>query len=186
MIVTPFEPFPFMESERILLRPLQPSDEEAIYVLRTDEGVNQFLDRQRARSLEDARSFIQRIIQSVANREVIFWAIHLKKENELAGTITLWNINQDASSAEIGYELLSVHQGKEIMNEVMPAIVSFGFYRMHLEQIEACLSPGNTKSIRLLEKNGFHFTGPLNEGEFSEGTNTGLIKYKLFASEFIQ
>jgi len=52
-----FRDFPELVSERLLLRSLQPTDANEIFALRSDEKVNQYIDRQRAKTIEDAGQF---------------------------------------------------------------------------------------------------------------------------------
>ena len=51
------------------------------------------------------------------------------------------------------------------MTEALSAILDLGFQEMSLNRIEAVVMPGNTASIKLLEKLGFHNEGVLKEYE---------------------
>src|ERR1700739_2910268 len=99
-------PFPILETERLVLRQLDIGDENEIFQLRSDEGVNKFLDRPRANTLDDAKRFIEKIVKGINGNECLYWAITLKNEKKLVGTICLWNFSLENNSAEIGYELL--------------------------------------------------------------------------------
>ena len=50
-----------LHTSRLLLRPLKETDEDFIYSLRSNEQVNQFIDRAPAKNVEDARAFIKKI-----------------------------------------------------------------------------------------------------------------------------
>ena len=54
------------------------------------------------------------------------------------------------------------------MTEALTAVLDFGFARIGLNRIEAYVMPGNTASIRLLEKLGF-----ANEGLLAQYENWG-------------
>jgi len=165
-----FDSFPLLQTPRCILRPLEFADEAAVFSLRSSDEVNQYLDRKKATSTEDAKEFIGRIRLLYDSGEVFFWAIEWKETAELVGTITLWNINRAECKAEVGYELLPPFQGRGIMNEVLKEVIRFGFEKMQLVQIEAMLSPLNAKSVKLLEKQGF-----LLAGKEYEGTETLLV-----------
>lgn len=150
-----FEPFPFLITDNYFLRRLAPTDAPAVFILRTDEEVNRYLDRQRAISLEDAVAFIQMIDDNIAKGKSIMWAICTQDNPSLMGTICLFNIDTERSTAEIGYELLPAFQGKGIFKEVMPAVISFAFNSLGARAIEACVSSANLVSIKLLERHGF-------------------------------
>ena len=53
--------FPYLTTERLQLRPLSIDDAQEIYLLRSDEKHNEFIDRPRATSLDDAKAFINKI-----------------------------------------------------------------------------------------------------------------------------
>jgi len=150
-----FTPFPSIATERFNLRPLTIEDENEIFALRSDDSINEYLDRPKANSIDDARKFIHKIIEGISQDESIFWVISSKDNPALAATICLWKISKEHATAEIGYEVLPRFQGKGIMQEVIPKIIEYGFETLKLNAIEAELSPRNLKSVRLLEKYGF-------------------------------
>ena len=108
-----FTPFPDLATERLTLRQLNSEDER----------VNEFIDRKKARTIEDARKFIQNINEGIARNKWIYWAITLIGKSTLIGTICLWKISNDRSKAEIGFELLPGYQGKGIMQETLSGII---------------------------------------------------------------
>jgi ribosomal-protein-alanine N-acetyltransferase len=150
-----FSPFPYLTTAQYELRPLQPTDEKEVFALRSDDAINQYLDRPKATSIDDAKQFIRKIIDGVANNLSIFWVITPKGESTFLGSICLWNLSTDPRKADLGFELLPRYHGKGIMQEVIPVVIQFGFEQMKLEKIEAELSPRNLKSARLLGKNNF-------------------------------
>ncbi|HKI78042.1 MAG TPA: GNAT family N-acetyltransferase, partial [Ignavibacteriaceae bacterium] len=78
-----------------------------------------------------------------------------KGNEKLVGTICIWQISEEQSKAEIGFELLPEFQRKGIMKEAVPAVINFGFEKLGLSFIEGEVAPGNTSSIKILEKNKF-------------------------------
>src|SRR4051794_34062033 len=86
-----FTPFPNLTTEHLFLRQVKIDDENEIFLVRSDEKVARFLDRPKARNLDEARQFIHKISDGIAKNEWILWAITLKNQNELIGTICLWN-----------------------------------------------------------------------------------------------
>ena len=50
-----FTPFPVLETERYILRQLSLSDDNEIFILRSDKEVNKYLDRPIAKTIEDAK-----------------------------------------------------------------------------------------------------------------------------------
>ncbi|RYD87013.1 MAG: N-acetyltransferase, partial [Sphingobacteriales bacterium] len=110
-----FLPFPELETTRCLLRQLDQADAQDVFDIR--KRVNEFVDYKRATSIADAQAFIEKIRHFAATGEGLTWAINFKDDPKLAGTIVYWNISEDRSVAEIGYELATAYQGKGIMQE---------------------------------------------------------------------
>jgi ribosomal-protein-alanine N-acetyltransferase len=155
MLNVNFSPFPYLETERLYLRELKEEDANEIFILRSDESVNEFLDRPKAQTIDDALQHIKKINKGTSNDESILWAIALKDNLTLLGTICLWNIIKENDHAELGYELLPQFQGKGIMQEALSKVLQYGFENLKLKTIEAWVSKKNLRSIKLLERNNF-------------------------------
>lgn len=175
----PFTPFPILSTDRLVLRQLIEADVPEIFLLRSDEEVNRFLDRPRARTPEDAAAFIEKINNGITEGVWIYWTIIPKNEIKLAGTIGLFNINTRELKAEIGYELLPAFHGKGIMSEVLPVVIKFGFEEMGLDTIDAFMHPGNMRSVKVLEKNNFKRNIGAEKEMKSETEKEPLIIYSL-------
>lgn len=159
-----FTPFPDLFTERLHLRQLAMSDEHEMYVQRSDPRIIRYLDRPKAKDLDAARQFIQNINAGIAANQAIFWAIALKNDPTLIGTICLWNIAPEKSSAELGYALHPDFQGKGYMQEALEKVVHYGFSVMQAKKIDAFSHPENEPSIRLLQKNNFIYTSKEQDG----------------------
>jgi ribosomal-protein-alanine N-acetyltransferase len=150
-----FSPFPTLTTERLILRQLNIKDADEIMILRSDDSVNEFIDRPKSIDKSEAEKFIKKIENGINNNQWIYWVITLKGDNTLIGTICYWNISVENDMAEIGYELHPYFQGKGIMQEAISKIIEFGFNKMKLKVITAVLHAGNNKSIKVLLKNNF-------------------------------
>ena len=150
-----FSPFPELFTERLLLRQLNRKDEEEIFELRSNDVVNKYLDRPKAKSMKDAEEFIERINFGINSHQSFFWAICFRDQPKLIGTICLWNFSEEENKAEIGYELLPTFHGKGIMQEAVSKVIEFGFQTVQLVTIEAWTAGQNENSIKLLERNHF-------------------------------
>ncbi|MEO6289151.1 MAG: GNAT family N-acetyltransferase [Ginsengibacter sp.] len=146
---------PVLQTERFLLRPLSINDDNEIFLIRSDERVLQYTAMAKALTIDDAREFIKKIDVGIAEGESFYWAIVYNGKEKLAGTICLWNFDEEKTVAEIGYALLPEYFGKEIMQEIIPAIISYGFKQLGLQTILGDVHPGNVKSVQLLKKFGF-------------------------------
>lgn len=166
-----FTPFPILMTERLILRQLSYADELAVFLLRTNESVNKYIERQKIENNNDARAFIERIDTGVKENQFVFWSISLKEKQNLIGTISLWNFSEDKFTGELGYEMNPVFQGKGFMDEAVKAVLDYGFNSLGFKRIEAFTHYNNERSKLLLKKNGFH----LEEGMKDEGNANNII-----------
>ena len=164
MLQPDFTLFPELTTERLYLRRLTKTDGPEILKLRSDEQVMQFIDKERAKTIEDADIFIDRVSVALTANDGITWAIALKEEPEtLIGSIGLWRIIKEHYRAEIGYMLNPVHWRKGIMTEALLKVTEFGFKHIRLHSIEAHINPENAGSATILNKAGF-----VKEAHFKE------------------
>ena len=148
-------------------------DATEIFNLRSNKQVNQYLDRQVPTSIEDAVTFIEKILAIIDKNEGCYWAICLKENPRLMGTICYFDFSSDQTTAEIGYELHPFYQLKGIMQETLTTVLHYGFQMLQLKSITAFPSADNVPSIRLLERNGFKRE---DDGQEREGN---LVRFVL-------
>lgn len=159
-----FSPFPTLNTERLVLRKMNiETDVPAIFELLSNEENQRYLKRPLAQSLEEAKQHISRMNKGAEDDKWLVWAI--EKEEDLVGTICLWNFATAQNSGEIGYELHPDFQGKGLMSEAMQAVIDYGINQIQLDQFRAITESKNTGSIRLLEKHAFQFKRLLSEEE---------------------
>jgi ribosomal-protein-alanine N-acetyltransferase len=150
-----FFPFPNLTTEHLELRRLVKEDAPELLCLRSDASVNEYLDRPKTVTLEDAMAYINKIEMGIRHKGWIYWTVALKSNNSLIGTACLWNISREKELAEIGYELMPAYQGKGLMQEAIEKLIEYGFTIMNLKVIAAVLDERNERSVRLLLRNKF-------------------------------
>jgi ribosomal-protein-alanine N-acetyltransferase len=155
MLTLNFTPFPTLETERLVLRKMEHKDAQVIFQLRSDESVNLYIDHKRSESIEGIEKFIARINHSIERNMEMFWCLELKSEKKVIGTFCLWNIDEDHSIGEIGYQILPEYQGIGLMQEAMNVVLDYFYKTMRLRTVEAFTMPDNVNSIKLLERNNF-------------------------------
>lgn len=80
----------------------------------------------------------------------------------LIGGVTLSNVRRGVcQSAMLGYWLGAGHVGRGHMTRAVGAVLPFVFGTLKLHRLEAATQPHNTRSIGVLERNGFQQEGRL-------------------------
>lgn len=165
MLELNFNPFPVLETERLILRAVMPEDAEELFVQRTDKEISRYILRKKTdASPADTLELIKRITKQVEDNEAIFWIIMLKGAARPTGTISFWNIWKEDDRAEIGYILHKDFWKMGIMEEAVGAVLKYGFEQMRLKIIEASTHRENIPSRNLLERYGFKLL-PVGQGD---------------------
>ncbi|MCO6148174.1 GNAT family N-acetyltransferase [Flavobacterium sp. NRK1] len=164
MQTNPFQPFPILTSERLILRKISPDDDQSVYIQRSSPIVNKYIVRAPVNDITDAQAWILRINNNVNLGLSVNWAITLKDSGTFIGLICLWNFSEDRTIAETGYELSPAYHGKGYMNEALQCVMEYGFSKLNLKTITAYTHRENASSLNLLKKNGFIW----DEGEVDE------------------
>ena len=147
--------FPNLVTERLTLRQLEVTDEQEIFTLRSDSEINKYLGRKPANTMEDARNFINGILEHSKTNDSFYWAITLTGNQKLVGTICLYGFSEENNNCEIGYELLTDYQGQGIMTEALEKVVDYAFNTIGVQKIEAYFHKDNQRSTQLLENLSF-------------------------------
>jgi ribosomal-protein-alanine N-acetyltransferase len=170
-----FTTFPVLETERLTLRELNLNDAKAIFGLRTNKEINEFIDRKRLNNLSESRAFIDLISKLAATNKGLFWVLESKNNQQLIGTIGLRNFEDEKNYAEIGYELDPSYHQRGFMSEAFEAILKFGFENLELKTIEAFTHQKNTASIALLKKQQFVLDPERREEGFENNRSYRIV-----------
>lgn len=162
-----FTPFPTLTTERLVLRRVTMNDDKEIFYQRSDKGMNKYVSNLLAQTVDDARTWMEKIETFIDNNEMISWGITLKGDDKLIGGFCYWNWKKEDNKAEIGFSIYPQHQNKGLMQEILLTALKFGFEYMGLKTIEAYTHPENVASIIVLEKSRFKFKGMSADDDYS-------------------
>jgi [ribosomal protein S5]-alanine N-acetyltransferase len=174
-----FTPFPTLTTDRLVLRQLTLGDENEIFFLRSDESVNCYVARPKPNSLQDARDHIDKLDKAIENNESILWGISLRSSPTIAGTVCLWNLAPENDTAEIGYDLAPIFQGKGFMHEAVGEVIRYGTEILKVRRYLAWVHHENSHSISLLKK--YNFTRDTEEEKVSTDLPGNMVIYSLHA-----
>ena len=172
-------PFTELKTERLVLRQLKSSDAEDQFMLRSNAEVGKYIARDLQTDVSQSEKFIVDRNEDIAQNKIMYWAITLKDETRLIGTICLWNFNEGNSVAEVGYDLKPEFQKKGIMSEALNAVIAYGFQKLKFSRIEAFTQKGNESSKSLLINNQFQ----LHPTRVDEGFPENII-FEVYRENF--
>jgi ribosomal-protein-alanine N-acetyltransferase len=156
-----------LTTARFGLRPLEPADAAELLTLFSDAEVVRFMDIERHTDIEETELVIEWTQNIRAAGTGVRWAIRAKSDGALVGTCgfntLVW---ERGCRGEIGYDVAQRYWGDKVMDEVMPAVLGFGFRTLGLRRVEAMVTAGNQWSCNLLERHGFTREGVLRDHAF--------------------
>ena len=99
-----------------------------------------------------------------------FWyMITADEPGQMVGICGFKGRPDESGSVEIGYSVVDGHQRRGYATEAVSRLVAWAFSHHNVREVCAETFPYLRQSIRVLEKNGFEFTGP--------GSETGVVRY---------
>ena len=142
-------------TERLRLRRWQPADREPFAALNADPRVMEYFPCVLSRAESDALA--DRIEAHFSDHGFGLWALELAGVARFAGFVGLAWVRFESRftpSVEIGWRLARAHWGRGYATEAAGAALAFGFERLGLDEIVSFTVPGNTRSLRLMERIG--------------------------------
>ena len=80
MLSLHFIPFPELETTRLRLRQITEKDAAALFEMRSDKGVMQYIDRPLAKTIDDSIALIKLMNTGLDSNDSITWGIALKEK----------------------------------------------------------------------------------------------------------
>ena len=146
---------PILQTKRLRLRPINGSDQDLIFHLRSDPEVNRYIERELLTAIGQAQDFLIYIQRKMEEGKIHYWALEAKSDGMAIGTLCLWNFNHSKRIAEVGYELSRGAQGQGYMREALEGVIDYGFHTLSLQAIAAFTHKDNQASKALLKRLGF-------------------------------
>jgi ribosomal-protein-alanine N-acetyltransferase len=149
----------FIETDRLIIRELLPSDDEAMFMLDSDPEVHQFLGKSPVKTIEEVRDVIAFIRQQYITNGIGRWAIVEKSSGNFIGWTGLKlvrdTVNNHTNFYDLGYRLIKKYWGKGYATESAIACRDYGFNMLHQDKLYAITDINNLDSRKVLEKAGF-------------------------------
>jgi ribosomal-protein-alanine N-acetyltransferase len=119
-----------------------------------------------------AMQFALEQLGEVSEQGWSFWYLLTADDpGELVGICGFKGRPDESGSVEIGYSILGSYQRKGLATEAVASLVGWAFSHHNVKEVCAETLPHLIQSIRVLEKNGFQFTGA--------GSENGVIRYAI-------
>jgi ribosomal-protein-alanine N-acetyltransferase len=169
-----------IETERLILRPLQPSDDKDFFELDSNPKVHKFLGNNPVKSLAESQKQIADVLQQYEDFGMGRLVMMSKSTNQFIGWSGLKferQVRKEFNYYDLGYRLKEQFWGEGYATEAAIASLDFGFNKLNLEEINACAETGHAVSNHILKKIGmvpygtFTFQGNLINWYYAKNKN---------------
>lgn len=169
----------FLETERLLLRPVSISDAEAMYEYASDEETTKYIFPKHASLMDTKQSIANYFLKEPLGK----YSIVLKTNNKMIGTIDL-RLEKDQPVAEIGFVLNKAYWGKGLVVEAGKALIALAFEELNLVRVFAYHDIRNLQSKRVQEKLGMTKEGTLRDFREHKGEIVTFNLYAMTAKDY--
>jgi [ribosomal protein S5]-alanine N-acetyltransferase len=174
---------PTLETERLVLRPLEPDDAATVRTLGDDRGVAEMTLLPHPFTEEDARRWVARSLESAAKGKRRPFSVLLREGGALVGHAGLL-LDPDNERAELYYWLGVAHWGRGYATEAAQELVRHAFEDLALRRVYADHIARNAASGRVLRKVGMSYEGCLRQDFKKWERFEDLALYGIFAEEW--
>ena len=145
------------ETTRLRLRRQTLDDAAFLIAVLNDPDFIRHIGDRGVRSLDDARAYLEAgALASYAEHGFGLWLVERKSDGAAMGVCGL--VKRPAfDDVDVGYALLPAHRGQGYAREAVAATLAHARSRYGFARLIAVVSPDNTPSRRLLEREGFAF-----------------------------
>ena len=167
-----------LETERLLLRKLKETDYLDLFEIRSDESLNRHIDVQIEKTIDQTLKYIDKINVGIVDSKWLLWGVEEKLTHHLIGTVSLWQFKDDYKVCEIGYVTQTKYHGKGYTKEAIEAVLTYGFQKLKLKQINAYTEIQNEPSNLMLQRLGFVYLETIEEEGFHKKRTFHMNVYK--------
>ena len=172
-----------IETKRLLLRKITPSDAAKIYNGWTsDPLVSRFTTWDRHLSIETTEQYVKYKVKRYDEQNYCFdWVISIKQTGELIGEIEAVDLSLNDRLVIVGYCLGSKYWNKGYASEALKAFINYMFNQVDADKVLACHLSVNPASGRVMRKCGMAIDGVLRGHKVDKTTNKrcDLIWYSI-------
>ena len=148
-------PVIILETERLILRRLEPGDLDSLYALYRDPDIRRYFP-EGTLTYAETKEELEWFLNGHPNHpELGLWATIHKPTGEFIGRCGLlpWTIEQ-RPEVEVAYMIAKAYQGQGLGTEAARAIADYAFERLGQRRLICMVDPGNEASQKVAQNIG--------------------------------
>lgn len=175
-----------LRTERLDLRPFEPTDLDAVHAIFSEPDVVRYLyeepcDKEGARVLLARKRRRRALIDS---GDALSLAVVERETGAVTGDAEFMWKSEEHRHAEIGYVFNPAYHGRGYATEASAELLRFGFENVGLHRITGRLDGRNAASARVLERLGMRREAQLVQNEWVKGEWSDEVIYAILADEW--
>ncbi|MFT2008168.1 GNAT family protein [Pontibacter sp. 13R65] len=176
-----------LQNDRVLLRPLLPSDAKGLQAVALDEDIWRYMVL-RINSVAELEQWLSTALQAREQQQRYTFAILDKQTGNLAGSTAFGNISALDKRLEIGWTWLGHnYRGSGLNRQCKFLLLSYAFEVLQYERVELKTDVLNARSRRAMLKLGATEEGVLRSHTLMhDGRRRDTVYYSLLRKEWEQ
>ncbi|WP_395061563.1 GNAT family N-acetyltransferase [Flavobacterium sp.] len=151
-----------LETERLIFRPLELSDAEAMFAMDNNPIVHKYLWQTPTQTIEETIKIIEMVQKQYVDNNIGRFATILKETNEFIGWTGIKLVNDHVENGntnfyDYGYRLNEKFWNKGYAIEASLMWLEYGFNQMKIDKMNAYTHAENGASNHILQKVGMKF-----------------------------
>ena len=151
-----------LETNRLLFRPLELSDADALFAVDNNPEVHKYLWQQPATTIDESIKVIEYVQMQYERNKIGRFATIIKDTGEFIGWTGIKFVhdhveNGNTNFYDYGYRLDEKFWGKGYATEASTVWLEYGFNKMNIEIMNAYTHSENGASNHILQKVGMNF-----------------------------
>ena len=173
-----------LETERLLLRTVEPGDAGAIFAYRSRPDVCKYQGRHK--DIAATRRFIRGVRKTAPNTPDTWHqlAVVEKATGTLIGDLGMHFTGAENRQAEVAYTLAPQYQGRGYATEAVLRVMRYLFGSLRKHRLVATADPRNSASVRLMKRVGMRREGFFRKSYWTGTEWTDDVLYALLREEW--
>lgn len=178
---------PTLETDRLILRPLNPADAPSIQERASAKAIaDTTISIPHPYPDEEAEHYIERQLNAWQAGHSVTFGIACKSQEEICGILEIRDIERDHSQAELSFWIAAELWGQGCMSEALKPVIAFGFNQLSLNRLYAYHMLRNPGSGKVLQKNGFVQEGVLRQRVRKWGVFEDVVLWAMLRKDWFE
>lgn len=173
-----------IKTERLVLRPFTPRDEEDMLEFESREDVARYLFNEPRTREDNARELAVRVNRTALRKEKDTLMVAVELDGKVIGYVLLVWLSEEHRQGEFGYVFHPDYHGRGYASEAAVEMLRIGFEKMNLHRVIGRCDPRNEPSWRLMERLGMRREAHFVQNEIFKGEWGDEYVYAMLAEEW--